>query len=56
MKEKIYIFIREGGFFYDIILKDDTDAIENAKCNPGTIRVEDLFGGIVWEKSNDKLK
>ncbi len=53
MKGKIYIFIREGGFFYDIILRDDTDAIENAKCNPGTIRIEDIFGQVVWEKESN---
>lgn len=47
MKE--YMFFREYGF-YSIGLLNDIDAIENAKCNPGTIRVEDIYGNIIWEK------
>lgn len=47
MKE--YIFFREDGF-YSIGLLNDIDAIENAECNIGTIRVEDVYGNIIWEK------
>lgn len=43
-----YVFFREGGFFYPIYMKDDDDARRNAECNPGTIRVEDISGRIVW--------
>lgn len=44
---EVYIFIREGGF-YPLALKDDVDARRNAECNPGTIRVEDTVGRVVW--------
>lgn len=47
MKE--YIFFREEGF-YSIGLLNDIDAIQNAKCNIGTIRVEDIHGNIIWEE------
>lgn len=45
----VYLFVREGGFFYPIELNDDNDAKANAECNPGTMRVEDMEGRIVWE-------
>jgi hypothetical protein len=47
-----YLFVRED-VFYMIELGDDTDAIENAHCNPGTVRVEALDfpkPRIVWEQ------
>lgn len=42
-----YIFYREN-MFYMVELKDDKDAKANAEVNPGTIRVEDMRGNIVW--------
>lgn len=42
-----YVFRREEGF-YVVLLKDDADAVANAQCNPGTLRVEDLEGRQVW--------
>jgi len=48
MKEtQTYIFVRADGV-YPLELKNDTDAIANAKCNPGTVRVEDALGRVVW--------
>jgi hypothetical protein len=44
---KVYVFRRAEGF-YPIALKDDADAIANAQCNPGTLRVEDIDGRQVW--------
>lgn len=44
---QIYIFIRAEGF-YPLELADDKTAIDNALCNPGTLRVEDVEGRIVW--------
>lgn len=44
---KTYIFYREEGFYF-IDLKDDADAIANAECNYGTLRVEDLRGNIIY--------
>jgi hypothetical protein len=44
-----YTFIREDGF-YPLVLKDDADAIANAKCNPGTLKVvNELTGEAVYE-------
>jgi len=44
----LYIFVRKD-MFYPIMLYDDADARANAECNPGTVRVEDHTGRIVWE-------
>ena len=33
-----YTFHREKGF-YPLVLQSDEEAIENARCNPGTIKV-----------------
>lgn len=49
---KVYIFFREGGF-YAIELQNDADAVANAKCNEGTLRVEDTKGNIIWIKTTD---
>lgn len=45
----LYIFFR-GDHFYPLELKNDTDAIANAECNPETTRVGNaITGEIVWE-------
>lgn len=46
----IYLFVRAESF-YPIELRDDEDAKANALCNPGTLRVEDVNGCIVWERT-----
>lgn len=38
----LYTFHREGGF-YPIVLNSDEEAIANAKCNPGTLKVVNEF-------------
>jgi hypothetical protein len=44
-----YIFIR-AEMFYPIELRDDADAVANALCNPGTLRVENgITGRTVWQ-------
>lgn len=48
-----YIFHRDEGF-YPIELKDDMDAIENAKCNSGTLKVETLDGMVIWTSLKEK--
>lgn len=45
---EVYIFIRKEGF-YPVELRDDDDAKRNAEINPGTLRVEDLNGRVVWK-------
>ena len=48
---QIYTFHRmtDGEeFFYPMELDDDADARANAEINPGTIRVQDFWGRVVW--------
>lgn len=46
--EQIYTFHRAEGF-YPLEMKSDEEAIANAKCNPGTLRVEhSISGRTVW--------
>lgn len=45
-KPEPFIFFREG-FFYPVeILRSQVE--KNVELNPGTLRVEDLDGNIVW--------
>lgn len=44
----IYIFFRKEGF-YPIECRDDADARVQAEMNPGTLKVEDIDGNIVWQ-------
>lgn len=51
-----YVFFREGGFY---VIDMPNDMLEkhgeakciadNAKCNPGTLKVEDVHGRTVWQ-------
>ena len=53
---EVYVFFRtmDGEvFFYPVELADDADAKANAECNPGTIKVENIAGKIVWSQPND---
>jgi len=50
------VFFRESGFYMvpcpqraDQELTDV--AKENAECNPGTLRVEDMTGNVLWAKA-----
>jgi hypothetical protein len=45
-----YIFFRDGGHFYSLEMKDDADAMANAELNPGTTKVEDIGGRVVWRQ------
>ena len=45
----VYLFFREQGF-YPIELESDARAVENALCNPGTIKVENVDGKVVWSQ------
>jgi len=47
MKE--FIFFREEGFYVvPLLYGTKKDIADNAKCNPGTIKVTALNGDIVW--------
>lgn len=41
------IFFRESGF-YVIDLPADDDLNEHARLNPGTLRIEDAVGNVLW--------
>jgi hypothetical protein len=44
-----YLFFRKD-MFYSLEMKNDDDARVNAECNPGTLRVEDISGRVVWRQ------
>lgn len=45
------IFIRAEGF-YSVALPADDDLNEHARCNPGTLRIEDLDGNVLWPEGS----
>ncbi len=45
-----YIFFRAEGW-YPVECKDDADALVHIELNPGTIRVEDIKGRVVWSET-----
>lgn len=47
-----YAFHRDSGF-YVITLRDDHQAIENARCNPGTLKVVNMLTEkTVWSEKS----
>lgn len=48
-----YVFFRKEGF-YPIELLNDEDAKRNAELNPGTLRVEDINGRVIWPEPTRK--
>lgn len=46
---KLYVFFREAGF-YPIECLNDDEAKAQAEGNPGTIKVEDGKGRVVWRR------
>lgn len=44
---RLVIFFREGGF-YPLELPDTDDLSAHAEVNPGTLRIEDAHGNILW--------
>lgn len=53
-QQQVYIFFRTYGF-YPLYCEDNKDAIHQARNNPGTIKVEDVDGNILWEFKDEKL-
>ena len=46
--KRVYLFFRGDGLWYPVELAPEAVAA-NVKCNPGTVRVEDIEAGtIVW--------
>lgn len=54
-RKNVYIFQRSD-MFYPLELGSDVEAIENAKCNPGTAKVENAVSRIVIWESPDKIQ
>ena len=55
---RVYTFFRKSEgveFFYPLELRDDDDAVANAHCNPGTLRVEAANGRVVWQRSAERM-
>jgi len=44
---KTYIFFREEGW-YPVECRDDDEVPEHVALNPGTLKVEDTHGRLVW--------
>lgn len=44
-----YIFFRREGW-YPIACKNDADVYRQVELNPGTVKVEDATGRVVWRK------
>lgn len=45
------VFFREGGTFYVINTYEDEgfhELAEHARLNPGTLRIEDIEGNVLW--------
>lgn len=49
VNKKEFVFHREEGF-YVIELIDNKDAIKNALCNEGTLKVTDIGQNLIWTK------
>ena len=47
---KPYIFFRKEGW-YPVGCKGDAEVIAHVELNPGTIRVEDVNGRVVWKQT-----
>lgn len=45
---QVYIFFREG-VFYPVSCDDDAEAKRHSEINPGTLKVEDVNGRLVWK-------
>lgn len=50
--KEVFIFFRKEGFYPVFIPRFSVE--DNAKCNPGTLRVKDLIDNVVWPKEETK--
>ena len=44
---RIVVFFRKGGW-YPINVREDEDLSKHVELNPGTIRIEDIYGNVLW--------
>jgi hypothetical protein len=45
--DNVYLFFRDG-HFYPVNCRNDDDARNQAELNPGTIKVENVDGKVIW--------
>lgn len=50
---KSYLFIRDGGFYPVDGIKSDAEVIDHVRLNPGTRRVINVHGKIIWDLKRD---
>ena len=46
------LFIRDDGWAYTVKGREDEPWPDHARLNPGTIRIEDMSGKVIWELKN----
>ncbi len=48
------VFFRDGGFYLVNTYEDEgfAELAEHARLNPGTIRIEDIKGNVLWSPSH----
>lgn len=49
----VYLFFREGTFYPIEGIKDDAEVLVHVGGNPGTLKVEDITGRVVWDIERD---
>lgn len=48
---EVVIFVREEGFYpiqFSGLKPSAEEAADHAACNPGTLRIEDMHGKVIW--------
>ncbi len=55
------VFVRDSGFYtIECPVREGQSPAEvardNAKCNPGTLRVEDIRGKVLWSPEHDQAE
>lgn len=50
---ELRVFFREG-HFYAISLPVDDDLNKHAELNPGTLRIEDIDGNVLWPEGSSQ--
>jgi hypothetical protein len=50
-----YLFFREGHFYPVEGIKNDAEVLVHVGMNPGTQKVEDIKGRVVWDIKRDPV-
>lgn len=52
---RIYLFFRDRHFYPVEGIKNDAEALVHVGMNPGTTKVEDMAGRVVWDAKRDPV-